>query len=172
MKAVLTCLLTPEPYVHIHLPSRPSQWNEPGRNAYGIAKQLYRQKQRHRRLKTLLSIGGWSYSQSGNFAAVATGDAAPQRQQAFAQSAVRLVADWGFDGIDIDWEYPRDRDEAAAYVALLAACRAALDDYAARTTAGGGGSPYHFLLTVATAAGPDNYRVMDLKGMDRYVDAW
>ncbi|KAK7755292.1 Chitinase 4 [Diatrype stigma] len=155
-----------DPYADLEKHYPGDSWEEPGHNAYGIAKQLYVQKRRHRRLKTLLSIGGWSYSRGGSFAAVAASEAA---RRTFARSAVRLVADWGLDGIDVDWEYPRAGAEAAAYVALLAACRAALDDYAARTSTG---SPYHFLLTVATAAGPDNYRAMDLRGMDPYVDAW
>jgi chitinase len=31
---------------------------------------------------------------------------------------------------------------------------------------------YHFLITVASPAGPQNYNVMDLEGMDPLVDSW
>lgn len=52
-------------------------------------------------------------------------------------------------------------------VLLLAACREALDAYAAEHAPG-----YHFLITIASPAGPDNYNKMHMKEMDAYLDAW
>ncbi|KAI5926807.1 glycoside hydrolase superfamily [Camillea tinctor] len=132
------------------------------RNAYGVVKQLFVHKKYNRNLKTLLSIGGWNYSPK--FAGVA---ASADGRRAFARSAVKLITDWGFDGIDVDWEYPASAAEGADFVKLLAACRAELDQYSVRHRL-----PYRFLISVASPATAQNYKFMDLAGMDKYVDEW
>ncbi|KAH8668618.1 glycoside hydrolase family 18 protein [Xylariales sp. PMI_506] len=137
-------------------------WNDSGTNLYGCLKQLNLLKRKNRQLKVLLSVGGWTYS--SNFKQPAS---TPQGREAFASSCVDLIKNLGFDGIDIDWEYPQNPAEAADYVALLEAVRNAMDAYS-RTLP----EPYHFELTVACPAGAQNYEKLDLPAMDRLLDFW
>jgi chitinase len=53
------------------------------------------------KLLVLLSVGGWSGSKY--FSDVA---ATPSARRHFSASCLRIVAKYGLDGIDIDWEYP------------------------------------------------------------------
>lgn len=147
----------------IHWADRGDKWEE-GHKLYGCLKQLNLLKKRNRNLKLLLSIGGWTYS--ANFKTAA---ATPAGRATFARSAVALLANYGFDGLDVDWEYPSTPAEARDWVLLLKACREEMDAYA-RTLP----SPTtpHFELTVACPASPEKVAVLDLQGMDRYLDFW
>lgn len=87
-----------------------------------------------------LLILGQTYSVS--FAAAAV---SPEKREAFAQSCIALVENYGLDGIDIDWEYPKNDSEAKDYVALLKVVRQRLDEMAA----GKGEQANGYELTIA-----------------------
>ncbi|KAG8710853.1 hypothetical protein FRC11_004048 [Ceratobasidium sp. 423] len=133
-----------------------------GNNLYGNLKQLYLLKQKKRSLKTILSFGGWTYSQAGhfNFATNATSRAN------FVKTAIQLLEDNGFDGIDIDWEYPTG-EQGDAFVALLKETRAGLDAHAQSK---GDTVPYE--LNAAVPAGAQNYQNLKVKEMDEYLTYW
>ncbi|KAG4270415.1 chitinase 1, partial [Fusarium proliferatum] len=128
--------------------------------AYGCVGEIFRLKKQNPRFKALLSIGGWTLSST--FPAVASTSATRQK---FASSAVELMNDWGFDGIDIDWEYPAGEDQAKNFLLLLRATREELDVYASKHARN-----HHFELSIAAPAGPDHYGILHLSEIGNVVD--
>lgn len=63
--------------------------------------QLNTLKEKYPHINTLISIGGWTWS--GRFSDVALTD---ESRTDFAQSCADFIVKYGFDGVDIDWEYP------------------------------------------------------------------
>ncbi|WWD19210.1 hypothetical protein CI109_103668 [Kwoniella shandongensis] len=137
-------------------------WNEPGTNLYGNFKAIYLLKKQNRNLKVLLSIGGWTYSP--NFANIGNSS----WRSTFVRSAVKLVEDVGLDGLDIDYEYPKNSSDANGYVQLLHDLRAGLENLASSK----GQSRGTYQLTVAAPCGMGNMQILKVKEMDAYLDFW
>jgi chitinase len=150
-----------DPRADIEKPLSEVSSDESGNNLHGGLEQLYLLKKQNRALKVLLSIGGWTYS--SHFALPASN---PSGLSTFASSAISLVKIYGFDGVDIDWEYPANASQAAHLVALLQAVRAALDTYGSSLD-----PPYNFTLTT-TCPAPYGYQYLNLSEMDESVDFW
>lgn len=117
-------------------------------------RKLIALKQHHPRLRVLLSVGGWIWS--NRFSDLA---ATPAARQAFIASALELVRRHGLDGVDIDWEHPaaggipcvegkvcHRSDDKENYVRLAAELRSAFDQ-AGKQAAG-----RHYLITIAAGA--------------------
>jgi chitinase len=108
--------------------------------------KLRQLKKKHPRLKTLISVGGWAWS--GRFSDVA---ATPELRARFAGSGVDFIRRHGFDGIDVDWEFPvaggmpsnaRRPEDKQNFTLLLRAMREQLD-------AAGRADGRKYLLTAA-----------------------
>ena len=72
--------------------------------------------------KALLSVGGWSYHDTpleGVFLEATATDAGVER---LAESILTMCREYGFDGVDMDWEHPRvDGSSASQYEKLMLA---------------------------------------------------
>ena len=61
-----------------------------------------RKKNENPNLKVCRSVGGWTHG-TGGFSAASKDEAS---RKTFAQNSLQFIQQHGFDGIDIDWEYP------------------------------------------------------------------
>ena len=68
----------------------------------GAFKRFTGLKKVNPQLKALLAIGGWNEGCTKYSQMVST----PQRRAIFIESALKMVLDHEFDGLDLDWEYP------------------------------------------------------------------
>lgn len=73
-------------------------WNQPVKGNFNQIRKL---KEANPHLKVVISVGGWTLSSEFSDAALTAAS-----RQKFADSVVRFVNQYGFDGVDLDWEYP------------------------------------------------------------------
>ena len=121
---------------------------------YGNLQRLVEMKERNPHIKTLMSVGGWTWSKDFS---EASNDA---NRAAFVKSCVDLMKQYKFDGVDIDWEYPTgnethkgegsnriNADDPQRFLKLLTEFRQQL------------GSDH--LLTIAAPAGYEKMELID-----------
>lgn len=131
------------------------------------AEQLRRLKEMYPHLRTLISVGGWGGS--APFSDIALTDESRTR---FAKSCATYLQSCGFDGIDVDWEYPtgdaagkgKGRPEDTRNLTLLLkSIRASLDEQ-------GKSDGKKYLLTIAAPAGPQNIVKIELDKIHPFLD--
>jgi chitinase len=141
--------------------------------ASGVFQQLKALKTANPNLKVMISVGG--AAGSGYFSAAANAT----NLDSFAQSCVNTFIDGEyaspnatgiFDGIDIDWEFPKTAGDVAEYTSLMKSLRTKLTTYQTNHP----GTP-HLLLT--SAISPNNgsdWQLQDINfsstGATQYVD--
>ena len=126
-------------------------------------------KAAHPHLRALISIGGWA-AEGFSDAALTT-----DSRERFADSAVAFMLQHGFDGIDLDWEYPgstlagiRARPEDREnFTELLRVLRHKLD---ARSALDGRGDRARYLLSIATGAAPAHLAGVDISAVAPLLD--
>lgn len=128
----------------------------PGTKVHGLVEFFVQLKQLYPHLKVSFSIGGWGTLQ--RFEAVVL---KRQTMETFVTSCCDLIRKYGFDGIDIDWEYPQSPQEGNLLKVLLEELRYHLDQT----------SP-NLSLSVAAPAGSDNIRQLDIAQLDMLIDKW
>ena len=129
-------------------------------------------------MKIGVSVGGWT--RSGDFPKIA---ASETTRKNFANNVAKFVHYYGYDFVDIDWEYPTaDRDpdpegngvaidkgckgsaaDTQNYTLLLQAIRDALDSYGAK-------DDKHYELSVAMSASPKMMAAIEYEKVLKIVD--
>ncbi len=129
--------------------------------------QFQRLKEKNPALQTLISVGGWTWSRL--FSDVAMTE---DSRNKFASSCVKFMKDYGFNGIDIDWEYPsgggnmgnhETADDPKNFVLLMETLRSHLDE-------AGKADGQHYLLTAAVGADVRHAKAVDWKRVQASFD--
>ena len=128
--------------------------------------QLKDLKAQNPHLKTILSVGGWGAR--GYSDACLT----PQGREKFAQSAIEIMLEYDFDGVDLDWEYPtidaagidaRPEDKWT-FTKMMWLIRAKMDALSIVTK-----RYYH--LSMAVGCGSEKYaQIMELAELATFLD--
>lgn len=117
-------------------------------------------------LKICIALGGWTFSDPGTWQDVFPTMVSTEANRAtFITNLLGFLSEYGYDGVDFDWEYPGadDRggsdDDAANYIALLKELRAAID-----------ASGHDYIVTFTAPTSYWYLRHFDVKSMEPYVD--
>lgn len=124
----------------------------------GMYKKFNELKLANPKLKTIIAIGGWNEG-SPKYSAMAS---TPEGRRRFVESVVAFLDLHGFDGLDMDWEYPTQRcgkpEDRDNFSQLLRDLKAAFQKK-------------NYLLTAAVSAGiPTAEAAYDISELSRSLD--
>lgn len=126
----------------------------------GLYKRIVSLKERNPKLKVLLAIGGWSFG-TAKFKEVAETRFA---RQTFIFSAIPYLREHNFDGLDLDWEYPK-RNDKENFVAFVKELREAFEFESEES------KNTRLILSAAVPVGPDNVKDgYDVPNVAKYLD--
>jgi len=134
---------------------------------FDLKSEVKKLRERYKDLKIIISVGGWG---AEGFSDMAND---PKLRAEFCVNAKKMILDYGFDGIDIDWEYPvgpdwglpiRTRPEDREnYVILLKELRDMLLNLSETTGK-------NYTLSVAVPASPWFLQKNDVVAVSKIVD--
>nr|WBR46446.1 putative chitinase 18 [Pestalotiopsis sp. CR013] len=104
----------------------------------GIPSELYKSmgdvKSKNPDLKLVISIGGWTFRDPGDYQAIFPTMVSNSANRAnFITNLLKWLAEYGYDGVDFDWEYPGvddhggSADNGVNYTTFLKELREAID---------------------------------------------
>jgi len=127
----------------------------------GLYERIMDLKKVNPSLKILLAIGGWTFG-TAKFKEMS---GTRYARQTFVFSAIPFLRKHGFDGLDLDWEYPKGTTDKANFVSLCKELRESFDAEAQELKAA------RLLLTAAVPVGPDNIKGgYDVPAVASYLD--
>lgn len=139
-----------------------SPYNE-SKKVNGLLARFFEIKLHHRKVKVSMSIGGWSNGDD-----IRKGTDTPEKLQTFVDSALKNMIEYGFDGIDLDWEYPKNRKEAWVLLQMVKMIRQGMRKLEAEK----GLRKDIYLLTIASPAFEEKLEQFPIKAMDKYLSFW
>lgn len=94
-------------------------------------------KRKNPGLKVIMALGGWSFNNNDTIWQPVFSDIvlSKEKQSKFINKVEDFMMEYGFDGVDIDWEYPGapdrggKKDDGENFTKLLKEMRKAFDEY-------------------------------------------
>ncbi|EUC34226.1 glycoside hydrolase family 18 protein [Bipolaris zeicola 26-R-13] len=81
------------------------------RNAGSLISRFTKLKERKPGLETWVSVGGWSFNDPGKYQqAFSIMSSTAANRKKFIDNLIKFMETYGFDGMDMDWEYPTADD--------------------------------------------------------------
>lgn len=121
--------------------------------AKGAVRQFQELNKHFPQLKLIFSIGGWGYADDFK---VVTADKGKRAR--LVSDCLNFLEKYSFHGVDIDWEYPENKQEARNLTAFVRELSKAFRG--------------RFTISVAVAGFEEKLKVLEYELMDPYINMW